>query len=46
MALRLRRSHFMNEFFKGQIGEEKELSTLLGSFSKPKALKKTSNKKK
>jgi magnesium chelatase subunit I len=46
MALRLRRSHFMNEFFKGQIGEEKELSTLLGSFSKPKPRKKSSHKKK
>ena len=46
MALRLRRSHFMNEFFKGQLGEEKELSTLLGRFSKPKPRKKSSNKKK
>ena len=45
MALRLRRSHFMNEYFKGQIGEEKELSTLLGSFRKPKPRKKTSRKK-
>src|SRR5574339_622237 len=34
MALRLRRSHFMNEFFKGQVGEEKELSSLLGSLSR------------
>jgi magnesium chelatase subunit I len=45
MALRLRRSHFMNEYFKGQIGEEKELSTLLDSFSKPKPRKKTPRKK-
>jgi magnesium chelatase subunit I len=45
MALRLRRSQFMNEFFKGQIGEEKELTSLLGSFQKPKAGKKTSKKK-
>lgn len=34
MALRLRRSHFMNDFFKGQILEEKELATLLNSFNK------------
>jgi magnesium chelatase subunit I len=46
MALRLRRSHFMNEFFKGQIGEEKELSSLLGTLNhKPKPAKKTSRKK-
>jgi magnesium chelatase subunit I len=45
MALRLRRSHFMNEYFKGQVGEEKELATLLDSFRKPKPRKKTSRKK-
>jgi magnesium chelatase subunit I len=45
MALRLRRSHFMNEYFKGQIGEEKELSTLLNSFQKPKPRKKATRKK-
>ena len=45
MALRLRRSHFMNEFFKEQIGEQKELSTLLESFKKPKPRKKTTRKK-
>jgi magnesium chelatase subunit I len=45
MALRLRRSHFMNDYFKGQIGEEKELSTLLDSFSKPKTRKKAPRKK-
>ena len=32
MALRLRRSPFMSEYLKGQLGEEKELSSLLGSF--------------
>ena len=46
MALRLRRSHFMNDFFKGQISEEKELASLLGSFNKkPKTPKKPSKKK-
>ena len=45
MALRLRRSHFMNEYFKGQIGEEKELSNLLENFKQPKPRKKTSRKK-
>jgi magnesium chelatase subunit I len=45
MALRLRRSHFMNEFFKGQIGEEEELSTLLKSIKPPKPRKKASRKK-
>lgn len=46
MALRLRRSKFMNEFFKGQVSEEKELSSLLDSFNKrPRPGKKTSRKK-
>jgi magnesium chelatase subunit I len=45
MALRLRRSHFMNEFFKGQLGEEKELASLLDTFRTPKPRKKTSGKK-
>jgi len=46
MALRLRRSQFMNEFFKGQIGEEKELTTLLGSLGKrPRSNKRSSRKK-
>jgi magnesium chelatase subunit I len=40
MALRLRRSVFMNDYFKGQAGEEKELNALLNGFSK-----KTSKKK-
>jgi magnesium chelatase subunit I len=34
MALRLRRSPFMSEYLEGQLGEEKELSSLLGSFGK------------
>jgi magnesium chelatase subunit I len=49
MALRLRRSQFMNEYFKGQLGEEKELTLLLGGFGKGSASKKrarqTSKKK-
>ncbi len=46
MALRLRRSQFMNDFFKGQLGEEKELSALLGGFNKtPNSKKKPPNKK-
>lgn len=46
MALRLRRSQFMNEYFKGQVGEEKELSSLLTSFNKKPASTKRSSKKK
>jgi magnesium chelatase subunit I len=46
MALRLRRSQFMNEYFKGQIGEEKELSSLLSGFNKKRASPKRSSKKK
>jgi len=34
MTLRLRRSQYMNEYFKGQLGEEKEMNTLLSSFEK------------
>ena len=46
MALRLRRSHFMNEYFKGQVTEEKELASLLGSFNKkPNAAKRPAKKK-
>jgi magnesium chelatase subunit I len=46
MALRLRRSHFMTDFFNGQISEEKELASLLGNFNKkPKTTKKPSKKK-
>jgi magnesium chelatase subunit I len=49
MALRLRRSRFMNEYLKGQRSEEKEMSSLLDSFagkhrSKPKT-KRASKKK-
>ena len=40
MALRLRRSQFMNEYFKGQLGEEKELTLLLGGFGKNSTSKK------
>jgi magnesium chelatase subunit I len=48
MALRLRRSQFMSEYFKGQLGEEQELSSLLGSFGKkpePKKQAKRASKK-
>jgi magnesium chelatase subunit I len=48
MALRLRRSAFMSEYLKGQFGEEKELSSLLGSFGKnqpKKKIKRTLKKK-
>ncbi len=41
MALRLRRSVFMHDYFKGQAGEEKELNTLLNGFGKTSAKKKT-----
>jgi magnesium chelatase subunit I len=44
MALRLRRSQFMNEYFKGQLGEEKELNTLLTGFGKKNASKRKSKK--
>ena len=40
MALRLRRSQFMNEYFKGQVGEEKEMNSLLNGFGKKPAGKK------
>jgi len=49
MALRLRRSQFMNEYLKGQLLEEKELSSLLGGFGKnsnaKKQVKQASKKK-
>lgn len=45
MALRLRRSVFMNDYFKGQAGEEKEMNTLLNGFGKTVARKKTSKRK-
>jgi magnesium chelatase subunit I len=46
MALRLRRSQFMNEFFKGQVGEEKELTSLLGNLGKKPGSNKRTPKKK
>src|SRR5215208_2363791 len=46
MALRLRRSQFMSEYLKGQLSEEKELSSLLGSFGKQHPSKKPASRKK
>ena len=46
MALRLRRSLFMNEYFEGQIGEEKELTNMLKSVGKESVNKKSASKKK
>jgi magnesium chelatase subunit I len=46
MTLRLRRSHYMVEYFKGQIGEEKEMATLLNGFAKKTATKRTPGKRK
>ncbi len=46
MALRLRRSPFMSEYFKGQLGEEQELTALLDGFGKKIVPKKKSAKKK
>ena len=46
MALRLRRSQFMNEYLKGQLSEEKELVSLLGGLNqKPNSKKKPARKK-
>ncbi len=45
MALRLRRSHFMNEYFKGQVSEEKEMGALLNGFGKIAAKKMTGKRK-
>ncbi|MFZ5883944.1 MAG: ATP-binding protein [Chloroflexota bacterium] len=44
MALRLRRSSYMTEYFKGQQGEEREMQTLLEEFGKKKRAAKTSKK--
>ena len=44
MTLRLRRSQYMNEYFKGQQGEEKEMQTLLGGFGKKNMTKKKTSK--
>jgi magnesium chelatase subunit I len=46
MALRMRRSLFMNEYFEGQVGEERELSSLLTSVGKKRTNKKPASKKK
>jgi magnesium chelatase subunit I len=46
MTLRLRRSQYMTEYFKGQLGEEKEMSALLNGFGKKNSLKKKSSAKK
>ena len=45
-ALRLRRSQFMNEYFVGQIGEEKELTTLLNGIGKTSGKNKLAVRKK
>ena len=44
MTLRLRRSTYMNEYFKGQQGEEKEMQALLDGFGKKSAPKKKNNR--
>lgn len=44
MTLRLRRSTYMNEYFKGQQGEEKEMQSLLDGFDKTSATKKKNNR--
>jgi magnesium chelatase subunit I len=46
MTLRLRRSTYMNEYFKDQQGEEKEMNALLGGFGKKPAAKKKTAKRK
>jgi magnesium chelatase subunit I len=46
MTLRLRRSSYMNEYFKGQQGEEREMRTLLGGFGKKRTTAKKINKRK
>lgn len=45
MTLRLRRSTYMNEYFKGQQGEEKEMQSLLEGFGKKSAPKKKTTAK-
>jgi len=44
MALRLRRSQFMNEYFEGQTGEENQLSALLNGARKKRNTKPVSKK--
>ena len=46
MALRLRRSQFMNEYFVGQIGEEQELNNLLNAIGKMPGKQKSAVRKK
>jgi magnesium chelatase subunit I len=46
MTLRLRRSQYMTEYFKGQLGEEKEMSALLNGFGRRNSPKKKSSKRK
>ena len=46
MALRLRRSLFMQEYFEGQMSEEKELTSLLKSVGHQPSRKKAPAKKK
>jgi magnesium chelatase subunit I len=46
MTLRLRRSTYMTEYFKGQQGEEKEMQSLLDGFGKKTTQKKRTNRKK
>jgi len=46
MTLRLRRSQYMSEYFKGQVGEEKEMTTLLSGLGKNSAPKKKRIKRK
>jgi len=45
-ALRLRRSQFMSEYFVGQLGEEKELTTLLNGIGKTQNNKKAAARRK
>jgi hypothetical protein len=40
MALRLRRSRFMEEYFSGQQGEEDEIASLAGEVGKKRPRKK------
>lgn len=44
MTLRLRRSTYMNEYFKGQQGEEKEMQSLLDGFGNKSAPKKKNSR--
>ncbi len=46
MALRLRRSQFMSEYFQGQNDEESQLSTLLNGSARKEHSRKTASKRK